>query len=460
MSRPYLRLLAAVLLGLNTTAQAQRPTGDEAARAPVPRDSTPAAAADAKRAAFSTWVGYAQSDNVARVEDAERGSYADAGVMFDAAHSSPRVTGNIVSNVEFRKYGGQAFDDETLGRLDGDADFNVAKDVFHWRFRETFDQGRTDASATLSPGNREDVNVVSSGPQLDLPIGQRVNFTLGGTYSYRRYQESQYVDNDAVIYDLGVLRQMSETAQVGILASTNDVDFADDTIAPYKIDALNLRYTKMLATGAVLAELGKNKIHLDGPGFDKPAIGFQWYRDVSARGTLSINAERRFTDSGGLATATRSDAPSLPQADVLLSTSPLDRKSVGVGYLIAAPRMEISIGAARSKDSYFGDTTLDNRTTITSFRLSRTVSMRLRFGVSFYDLSRDFEGSTLAGVDDRERTTSAWVNRSLGRRLSVSLALTRYQGLGFQSFDENRYEVRFGYSPTSSGDAALPFVGR
>jgi len=458
MTRPNLQLQITVLLGLSLAglAQAQLPTVDQSAAPTASGNGVPAG--NATHPELSVWAGYAESDNVLRTQVAERGSYGDVGVMFNAAHEAPRLTGRMDSNIEFRKYSAEGIDDEKLGRLDGDLDFKLAKDVFHWVFRETFDQGRTNAFAALGPGNRENINVFSSGPQLRLPLGQRTRLALGGTYSYRRYQDSQYVDSDALLYDLGVLRQITPTAEIGILASTNDVDYTDVTISPYKIDALNLRYSKTLATGAVLAEWGRNELHTPNAVSDSPFFSFQWFRDVTARGTLSIAAQRRLTDTGGLATPVRSDAPRPPQADVLLSTAAVDRKSLSIGYSIAAPRTTISVSVAASDDHYFGDATLDNRSTTGNFTLSRSPTARLRFGVSFDSLSREFNASTLASADDRERTTSAWVNRSLSRRLGIAFSLTRYDRRGIQPSDENRYEVRLIYSPIPSGDAGVPFV--
>jgi outer membrane usher protein FimD/PapC len=144
----------------------------------------------------------------------------------------------------------------------------------------------------------------------------------------------------------------------------------------------------------------------------------------------------------------------------LLSTAAVDRKSLRVGYSIAAPRTTISVAVATSDDHYFGDSTLDNTSTTVGFSLSRSVSMRLRFGVSFDSLSREFKSSTLTGGDDRERTTSAWVNRSLSRRLGIAFALTHYQRQGTQASNEDRYEVRLRYNPATSGDTAAPFVVR
>jgi hypothetical protein len=462
MFRLSSRLPVAVLLGALSTryAYAQPP---DANQSPAPGRAAEAAStsnAEVKRPQLVTWAGYAQSDNVTRTLDAERGSYGDVGVLFNAAQESARLNGSIQSNIEFRSYSLEGIDDETLGTLDANADFNVARDVFHWLFRETYDQGRTDAFAPVGPANRENINVFSSGPRLDLPVGQRTTVALGGNYSYRRYQDSQYVDSDAVIYDLGVFRQVNPTTQLGMVATANDIDYIDTAISPYEIDTLKLRYAKTLATGAVLAELGQNELSSQGLATDEPLFNFQWFRDVGARGTLSITASRVFTDSGGLAAPTQSDAPPPAESDVLLSTDPLERKSLGVGYSINTPRTNVSIRVTATDDRYFGSSTLDNEGIATGLSISRSVSPRLRFGLAIDSLSREFTDTGFAPQDDEDRTTSAWVDRTLGRRLSVSLSLTRYERQGTASFNEDRYEVRFSYSPTGRADAALPFAGR
>jgi hypothetical protein len=86
--------------------------------------------------------------------------------------------------------------------------------------------------------------------------------------------------------------------------------------------------------------------------------------------------------------------------------------------------------------------------------------MLLKLGLALDNVMREYTDTVVALEDTKDRVISAWVDRVLGRRFSVSFVLSRYEREATDRFDENRYEVRFSYSPTGSSSAALPFAGR
>jgi len=444
----------------NHVAHAQPPEADEAPPAARAPDAALAAGPERPPPQFAVWTGYADSDNVTRTTDPHEGSFNSIGVFLTAAHDSARLTGSISSNVEHRSYSLAGVEDETVGQLAGIADFNLVGDVLHWGFRENYGQGRTDAYAAIGPGNRETINVLSTGPGLDLPLGQRTILTMNGDYAARRYQYSKSVDSDSAVYDLGLSRQLSQTAQIGIVATTNDIDYVDTNIAPYTIDTAHLSYTKTLATGQALVEWGTNEVSSEGFATDEPFFNVEWFRDLTARSKLSVGAKRHFTDSGGLAGPNGSDAPPPAASDVLLSTAPLEQKNLHVSYLLAAPRTNGSFRVTATEDRYFGNSTLDNDALTTSLAITHSVSMLLKLGLALDNVMREYTDTVVALEDTKDRVISAWVDRVLGRRFSVSFVLSRYEREATDRFDENRYEVRFSYSPTGSSSAALPFAGR
>src|SRR5205814_7587530 len=114
---------------------------------------------------------------------------------------------------------------------------------------------------------------------------------------------------------------------------------------------------------------------------DKPFFDVEWFRDVTARSTLSAIAERRFTDSAGLTVPSTSGAPPSAEGDVLVSSTPLQRKDVRITYRIEAPRTDVSIGLGKAEDRYLGISTLDNDASTASVGFGRSVSMRLRWGL-------------------------------------------------------------------------------
>jgi hypothetical protein len=404
------------------------------------------------------WIGHAESDNILRSVDAVSGSYDSAGVLWAAAHDSPRLNGYIDTDIEFRSYSAVELDNETVGTIDGALRVGIVPERFLWNFDEDFDQGRIDGFSAWTPGNRESVNVFSTGPLFDIPLGQRTSMQVSGEYATARYEETEHYDSDATRYELSLLRHVRRTTALGLEASTEEIEYVDEQTRPYEIDRLSLTYGKELMVGGVSAELGVNEISDDLGSRDAPFLNFEWFRPVTNRATLSVRAERSFIDSAGVVGAQRTVVPEYLGADVILTLDPFERRSVEVEYAITGIRTFISTSVALSEDTYTHDSSYDNEATTLRFDFDRVITRHLTLGLSLYRLDRSFTDQSSA--DDVDQVASVWVNMPIGSRFSFALAYSNYEREGNVAYDENRVEARFSYSPTQSTRLALRTVGR
>jgi len=463
---PQLCLRPALLVTLASSGLATAQPQVEPQAAP-PSDSeaeTPAQLLETggpQRKDLAVWYGHVESDNLERIPGGEEGSYESVGLLLGLERTSTRLDANIDADLEYRRYSLDSLDDETVGTLNAAADVDLIQDRFSWTFRDDYGQGITDPFAGLGPGNREKVNVIGTGPRLDLPFGGRTSLEVRGTYSERRFEESTQVDSDSVLSELGFYRQVSSTARFGLVASWNDVEYVDVIAPKYQIDRLGLRYEKELATGRVLADLGSNEITATGSSRDEPLYNFVWTRSLTARSELSVRAAQEITDAGGaLASGLAPGIEGSSFTDVVVTPNPLEQQRFGVSYVLTMSRTVISADFGSWKDDYIGDPIYDNDSTTLHASFVRTISPRLSFGVSFDEIDRDFTDDAGAQPDGEDSWVGAWVNRTLGRRFNLGLAIASYERGGPASYDELRYELRFGYSPTDSGASAMASVGR
>lgn len=469
MLEPCLRLAVLVALASSGLAAAQ-PPGNPAPATPTGARPQAPAAADAGAPAIpttepertlATWFGHVESDNLARTVSAEEGSFDSVGVLLGLEHASTRLDANIDADLEYRSYSLDTLDDETIGTLNAAAEVDIVQDRFSWEFTDAYGQGIMDPFAGIGPGNREKVNVLGTGPRAALPLGDRTSVELRGTYSERRFDESTQVDSDSQVYELIVYRQISLTARVGIAASSNDVEYVDVIAPKYQIDRLSLRYEKELATGRVLADAGKNEISSGGIKGDEPLYNFVWTRSLTARSELSLRAAREITDAG--AAFGNALVPGLEGSsftDIVVTPNPFEQRRLGVSYVLTMSRTVVSAGLDSWKDEYIGSALYDNDSTAMQLSFVRTISPRLSVGVGYNRIDRDFTDAAGAQPDGQDDWTGAWLTRALGRRFSLGVAISSYDRSGVESYDEQRYELRIGYSPTDSGAAAMASVGR
>ena len=413
------------------------------------------------RQQFAVWYGHVESDNLERTTGGAEGSYENVGLLLGLGHTSTRLEASINADLEYRRYSLDTLDDETVGTLNAAADVDLVQDRFSWTFTDDYGQGITDPFSGLGPGNREKVNVIATGPRITLPFGARTSLEIRGTYSERRFAESSQVDSDSLVSELGLYRQTSSTARFGLIARSNDVEYVDVIAPEYRIGRLALRYEKQLATGRVLADLGTNEISATGFDRDEPLYDLVWTRSLTERSQLSVHATRELTDAGAvLGAALVPGIEGSSFTDVVVTPNPLEQRRFGVSYVLTMSRTVVSTEIGSWKDEYIGNPAYDNDSTTLHASFVRTISPRLTFGVSFDQIEREFADTVGAQPNGEDSWLSAWANRTLGRRFNLGAAIASYERDGFESYEERRYELRFGYSPTDSGSAAMGSIGR
>jgi hypothetical protein len=465
MLEPCLRLGVLVALASSGLAAAQPgnpapvpPTG-AAPQEPTAADAAATPTTEAEQT-LAAWFGHVESDNLARTASPEEGSFDSVGVVVGLERASTRLDASIDADIEYRSYSLDTLDSETVGTLNAAAEVDIVQDRFSWSFTDAYGQGISDPFSGIGPGNRQKINVIGTGPRVVVPMGSLTSLELRGTYSERRFDESTEVDSDSLLYELGVYRQTSLTARLGFVASSNDVDYVDVIAPKYQIDRLGLRYEKELATGRVLADAGKNEISTGGFHSDEPFYNFVWTRSLTARSELSLRAGREITDAGtALGTALVPGLEGSSFTDVVVTPNPFEQRRFGASYVLTMSRTVVSAGLDSLKDEYIGNALYDNESTTMHLSFVRTISPRLSFGVGYDRIDRDF---TDAGVqpDGQDDWTGAWLNRGFGRRFSLGFGISSYNRAGAESYDERRYELRFGYSPTDSSAVAMGSVGR
>ena len=146
--------------------------------------------------------------------------------------------------------------------------------------------------------------------------------------------------------------------------------------------------------------------------------------------------------------------------DVVVAPNPYEQRRFGVSYVLTMSRTVVSVGLDSFDDEYIGNALYDNEWTGTHLSFVRTISPLLTFGVGYDRVDRDFTDAAGAQPDGKDDWTGAWLSRVVGRRFSLGLGISKYDRAGAESYDERRYELRFGYSPTDSGAEAMASVGR
>lgn len=439
--RPAVGRLAAASIAL--FAVASQATGQ----------TTDAPAAPGRSADFGVRVGGGYSDNILRAPvDPESGSYSTVGIDATVDHGSRRLTADVRSDVEWRMYSDDSIDSQPYGNASADVEIAAVQNRFYWILTDDFGQVRSNAYTVDGPDNRQSINVLSTGPRLDIPFGGRTYLQLEGQYSNRRYSDSGELDNNVVRVEAGLYRRVSATTQVGL--AVDSWDYAGSESSASSVDTAYLSYTRQLADGAVSLSLGQTRT---GAGVDEhttPFVDINWSNGIGNRSNLSIFLQNGFVDTGmgfalgnprSLSQDGGGEASLDSTSDTLLSADRYRRSLFGTSYKISGERMSFSLGLRRMESAYETDVGLDNDLTGLTLDLNRRMGRNMSLGLRGSIDDRSYQSS---GQRDRDTQASVSLRKGFGLKLAANLEIVHFSrgGEGNDHYTENAIRAAVQYT--------------
>lgn len=407
-----------------------------------------AAERDQPSAPVSIWLGRLQSDNIRRVAEGGRGAYNSLGTDFGLAREFNRFEGGLTGNLEFRSYDSDTgTSDERVGDLNAFANFDIVPDRFSWLIQDSYSTARTDFLRVDNFDNRENISVFSTGPELNLPLGERNSLEIKSIYSDANYADSNELDSKSVLSEFSILHQANSTLTYGISGTVNDIEYVSDNFN-YKIKTLALVYEKTLSSGEARIELGRNAVTQGTLETDGPLARLSWSRDVGRRGRLGVSGNREFTNSSifyGARFDISNRSAFLPgmTPDIALTRSVVERKDVAMNYEWEFRRTDIVISTSATREIYQDLSDLNNENSIQSAYLRRELTTKSSIDLSVTIAERDF--SSIARKE-RDRFFSASYTRSLSGSLDLDVNVEKAKREGADAFSELLYEVRVIYA--------------
>jgi hypothetical protein len=389
------------------------------------------------------WVAHGESDNIGRTDARLRGSYDALGVLFEARRVRERLTAGLDTDLQFRQYSLEGLDDEQIGEVEAYADVIIVPERFTWIFGDGFSQGRTDAFSAVGPENRQNINIITSGPEVDVLFGRRVSLSLDGLYTARKHEETKALDAESLGYEAGLFRETGTTSRWGVVATQDDVDYDDGSLS-YTIRGAAIRYERILATGEVLAELGRNELRLADTRESGPRALLAWRRGIGPRSRLSITATREFTDTSAMFALTPERSLVTDPSNGILAADAMEQTRLELLYELDGAKTDVAIGVSSNEDRFRLDSTLDNDGFTVRWEVQRMLSGRTTLTVGAENVQRTFVGTV--GTEG-DRVSDVSLDHRLGRRLTCEAIVRKYQRSAADSFDELQYELRLNYRP-------------
>lgn len=415
-----------------------------------------AAGAEAQEARFgwSASVGATHTDNIGRTSvNEESETSGDLGLRFDWSRPEGRLRADAGADLLYRTYLDDRYDDELTGRLNGTLTYALVPERLSWVIEESYGQTLIDPRAVDNPGNRQNTNVFSTGPDLILGLGPRTNLTVSGRWTDASFEASN-TDNRRLTGAASLARRLSAASYLSLNGSATRVEYDDDSFnSNYDTHSAYLGFGVEGARTSVSLQAGYTSLHDFGESEGGPLLNVDVERRVTPRSTLSLSAGTNLVDTADAFRRNFSTAPiGSGRDDAVVSRDPYQYDYLTLAWTLDAGRNGLRASVDWRQEDHERDDVLNRERIGAAVSLTRRLRDTLSASLAGSYNTEDFADS---GVDFDEWSLGVGLSWRLGRSFGLGLSAVHYEGsgdtvagVGTRDFEENRLSVSLTYSPS------------
>lgn len=450
--------------------------------------------AGAERLTYGVDAGLGETDNVSLVPtNRVSQTIATVDADFDIKHKSSRLDVDAKGNFTDFDYVQGAYSNELLGRFDGVVHLALIPQRITWVLQDDFGQAALDPFVPTTPGNFEDINYVSTGPDFALRMGGTGFLDASLRIARATYQTSPFNSN-RVLGSLAAGLQLSARSSVSLNGVAERVLF-DNTVVNGDFDrssayvryeiqgartnlSVDLGETKIsqnASSGTSTVVLGANGLPITVPvtipqapySTTGPLARIAVTRILSSSISLTVSGGRELTDGissfGSIQGGAIGVVGTVP---ALLTTSSYAADFGAVGWRFERNRTAIGVSAHWEKDVYISQSQFDLTRVGGEIKVDRQLSRAFALQVLGRYYKNDYPNATLltlAGGSPKydDGLVAAILSWRHGRALEVRLR-AEYGSRNTAGVDEGYRETRafltVGYRPWTqqSNDSLRP----
>lgn len=445
LDKPLLRAAIALLVGIACA-------GPNLARAAAP--------------GYQVQVGVIESDNIERLPTG--GTNETIGVVelgLDWHEDRPWLDVAIDGDVSHLNYFQHTYSDEYIGNFLGQAKINLVPQVLTWNVNDDFGQAPLAPLAPITPANRENINYLSTGPTLILPLGQTNYLKVTGAYGKVDFQVSP-LDSDRLLGTVGLLHEFSPDTSFSINASDDSIRFANDQANPdYQRQDAFARFDTKGSRTELGIDLGYSRLLMPGDvDYHTPLARLDVSRRLSPDSIIGVAFGHDYSDAAdafrivqGVGGATLNTQP------VVAAAAPFEDNYATVAWNFKYLRTALNLTLQYYRDRYQTDATLNNERTVLGALASRQATPTVQLALTEYLVRWQFDSTDESATESDTGLQLTWrAGRNLSVFVSYFLAKGNSNVQAFQ-YTENRIWLSIGYGHAAEappGPAPLKLPGR
>lgn len=416
----------------------------------------PVFAQTAKQFGLTVSLGAEYSDNVGRTNANEESDTAlDAGLVLSYSRDRGALLAAIATDLRYRTYLDGRFDDELLGGASVRLSYELIPDRVDWVLEDEFGKSFIDPRRVESPLNRQNVNSITTGPDIRIPLGAITSIVSELRATQVWYEESDF---GSVQYSAaaGLSRQLTETNSLAAIVQEDRFEYDDlPQDADFKIRSAYLRFEGSGSRTRLTAKGGATRLDMSGDESSGALVDVSLTRTITTRSKLVFNAGTDLTDATGAFRRGRSGVD-LAADDTFrtISADPLRSNFAIASWSYAGASRSLDVALQWRREEHERNVELDRDRIGADLTLTRRLKPSLSGSVYASYFEDDFE-SLDSGFD--EWALGFGFDWKMARGYSVALRAEHRDGAAdlapnsptLGKFVENRVSLRLSYTPGS-----------
>ncbi len=412
-------------------------------------------------------AGIGESDNIGLVpKNGISQTIALADVDFAVREQTRLLEANAKGDFSFLDFLEGAYGSELVGRFDGTGRVAIVPEHLSWVLQDDFGQAQIDPFAPVTPGNRENVNYLSTGPDVDFRLGRTGFVDFTARYARTKFEVSPF-DSDRFQSTVAVGLPLSALSTVSVDVSAERVLFDKTVVDDVRVNtdfdrsSVYAHYDLQGARTTLTASAGVTKVDQSNQSLTGPLVKLDLTRTLTSAAKVKLMLGRDVTDAttgfanlanGAVSSNTTTLSPAGTTPAAVTSTNyTVTFGSVGWEYV--RNRTRFSLDGRWERDSYGGQPQLDLTRDNADASVQRDLTSHLtaQLNATLYRTSYADINST-----ERDVLVGGGLTYRTGRGIEVKFkydhasrvvdASTVADGRG-SGYTENRLFLTVGYRP-------------
>src|SRR5229473_3890964 len=219
--------------------------------------------------------------------------------LFSLSENSDVLKANLYSQLEYRHYNSRIFDDQFIFGLASSATWSISPRRFSITAEDLYTQAPIDPTVVPTPGNRQNINVFSIGPNFTFRLDPVDRFDVGARATDYYYQRVNTGSNRYSGYNR-LIHGLSPLTEISLNYEPTKVDYRDNILNQdyLRHDLYAGLLTRPFGTELSLAA-GRTLIQRDAtPDLKSDLQRLLWSRQLNSSSRFSLSASKQISDSG------------------------------------------------------------------------------------------------------------------------------------------------------------------